>query len=306
MLHLSHRGNPPMRHDRSMTRPFVRALVSLWLLAVLLAACGSAAYPPGTLVVGGARPVAVIRPPDHDPAVPTPLVVVLHGFRSDAARIERVFPLAAGAAVAGALLVYPPGGINPFGQTFWNAGTACCDLYGSGNDDVAYLIGLIDEIVAAVAVDKVVLFGHSNGGFMAYRLACEYGERFAAVVTVAGALDDPPPACDGPGPGAVLHIHGTEDGIIPYDGGRLFSRPPFTGAERTVAAFAERAGCGGALTEGVPFDLDADVTGPETIPLEAACPEGRRVALWAVMGAAHEPTVYPNFAARVLGFALAD
>jgi polyhydroxybutyrate depolymerase len=295
-----------MRHDRVMIRPLVHTVTAL-LIAALAAGCGSAAFPPGTIVVGGERPVPVIRPPDHDLTEPTPLVVVLHGFRSDAARIERLFPLASGAAVAGALLVYPAGGTNRFGQTFWNAAEACCDLYGSGNDDVAYLMGLIDEIAAAVSVDRVVLFGHSNGGFMAYRLACEYGERFAAVVTVAGALDDPPPSCDGPGPGAVLHIHGTEDGIIKYDGGRVFSRPPFTGAEQTVAAFAARAGCLGPLTAGAPFDLDAAVTGPETTPFEAAgCPEGRRVALWAVEGAAHEPTVYPNFAARVLGFALGN
>jgi polyhydroxybutyrate depolymerase len=289
-----------------MERPFVRALVAMLLLAALLAACGSAAYPPGTLLVGGDRPVAVIRPPDHDPAVPTPLVVVLHGFRSDAATIERAFPLASGAAVAGAMLVYPPGGRNPFGQTFWNAAEACCDLYRSGNDDVAYLIGLIDEVAAAVAVDRVVVFGHSNGGFMAYRLACEYGDRLAAVVTVAGALDDPPPACDGPSPAAVLHIHGTEDDVIRYDGGSIYVRPRYTGAERTVATLATRAGCEATLTAGTPFDLDADVIGPETTPFAAACPEGKRVALWAVAGSAHEPRVYPDFAARVLEFALGD
>jgi polyhydroxybutyrate depolymerase len=290
-----------------MIRPFARPiLIAMLLLAALLAACGSAAYPPGTLVVGGGRPVPVIRPPDHDPTVPTPLVVVLHGFRSNATTIERVFPVASGAAVAGALLVYPTGGTNPFGQTFWNAASACCDLFGSGNDDVAYLIGLIDEIAAAVAVDRVVLFGHSNGGFMAYRMACEHGDRFAAVVTVAGALDDPPPTCAGPSPRAVLHIHGTEDGIVPYDGGQLFSRPRFTGAEQTVATLATRAGCAATLTAGVPFDLDANVIGPETTPFAAACPEGQRVALWAVAGSAHEPKVHPDFAARVLGFALAD
>jgi len=298
-----------MRHDRRMARPRPhrdpRPFAALLPLALLLAACGSAAFPPGTLVVGGDRPVAVVRPPDHDPTVPTPLVVVLHGYNADAERMERVFPLASGAAVAGALLVAPEGTTNRFGQRFWNAAEACCNLFGSGVDDVAYLIGLIDEVEAAVNVDRVVLFGHSNGGFMAYRLACERGDRFSAVVTVAGALDDPPPTC-GPSPAALLHVHGTEDGVVAYDGGALFTRPPFTGAERTVATLAARAGCGATLTAGVPFDFDSDVAGPETTPFAAACPEGRRVALWAVEGSAHEPKVLPNFAARLLGFALAD
>jgi polyhydroxybutyrate depolymerase len=277
------------------------------LLAAVVASCGSAAFPPGTIVVGGDRPVPVLRPPDHDSAEPTPLVVVLHGYAADAARMERVFPLASGAAVAGALVVYPQGSANRFQARYWNASLACCDLFGSGVDDVAYLIALIDEIAEAVAVDRVVLFGHSNGGFMAYRLACEFGDRFAAVVTVAGALDDPPPDCAAPSPPRMLHIHGTQDGVVPYDGGSLFTRPRFTGAERTTATLATRAGCTGGLVAGAPFDLDTAVTGPETTPLAAAgCPDGHRGVLWAVEGAAHEPTVSSGFAARVLGFALGD
>jgi polyhydroxybutyrate depolymerase len=296
-----------MGHDRGMTRPLVRSVAAL-LLALILAGCGSAAFPPGTIVVGGTRPVPVVRPPDHDPTVPTPLIVVLHGYGSDAVRMERVFPLASGAAVAGALVVYPQGSTNRLGSRFWNASLACCDLFGSGVDDVAYLMALIDEVEAAVAVDRVVLFGHSNGGFMSYRLACEFGDRFAAVVAVAGALDDPPPDCDAPSPPRMLHIHGTQDGVVTYDGRLLFPRTrSITGAERTTATLAARAGCTGPLVAGTPFDLDTAVTGPETTPLEAAgCPAGHRVALWAVEGAAHEPTVSSGFAARVLGFALGN
>ena len=295
-----------MRHHRGVTRPFARALVSLLLLVVPLAGCGSAAFPPGTIVVGGDRPVALLLPPEHDPDVPAPLLVVLHGYGAGPERMERVFPLASGAAVAGALVVYPLGTVNRLNRRYWNAAAACCDLFNSGVDDVAYLMRVIDEIEAAVAVDRVVLFGHSNGGFMAYRLACEHGERLAAVVTVAGALDDPPPTCGAPSPAAMLHVHGTQDGVVRYDGGSLLNRPPFTGAERTTRVLAARAGCGATLTAGMPFDLDAGVPGPETTPFEAACPEGRRVVLWAAEGAEHEPRVHPNFAARVLGFALGD
>jgi polyhydroxybutyrate depolymerase len=295
-----------MRHDRDMPGPIVHTAAAL-LLAALLTGCGSAAFPPGTIVVGGVRPVPLVQPPDHDPTEPTPLIVVLHGYGGDAARMERVFPLASGAAVAGALLVYPQGSANRLGSRFWNASLACCDLFGSGVDDVAYLMALIAEVEVAVAVDRVVLFGHSNGGFMAYRLACEFGDRLAAVVTVAGALDDPPPDCGAPSPARMLHVHGTQDGVVPYDGGSLFTRPRFTGAERTVATLATRAGCTGALQRGAPFDLDTAVTGSETVPFEAAgCPDGHRVMLWAVEGAAHEPTVSSGFAARVLGFALGN
>jgi polyhydroxybutyrate depolymerase len=289
-----------------MAGRLLRLALAFGLLAVLLAACGSAAFPPGTLVVGGERSVAVVRPPDHDPTVPTPLLVVLHGYATDAERMERLFPLQAGAAVKGAMVVYPEGTFNRLGHRFWNASDACCDLFDSGVDDVAYLMGLIDEIEASVAVDRVVLFGHSNGAFMANRLACEHGERFAAVVGVAGTLDEPPPACDAPSPPRMLHIHGTEDGVIRYDGGALSGRPPYVGAEAAYATLAARAGCTTSLVPGTPFDLDQGVTGPETTPFAATCPAGQTVALWAIEGGEHEPDVYPTFAARVLGFALPD
>ncbi|MDF1523025.1 MAG: PHB depolymerase family esterase [Trueperaceae bacterium] len=290
----------------------VRLALAVGFLAALLVACGSAAFPPGSLVVGGERSVMVVRPPDHDSAVATPLLVVLHGYATDAERMERLFPLAAGAAVKGAMVVYPEGTYNGLGHRYWNASEACCDLFDSGVDDVAYLMGLIGEIETSVAVDRVVLFGHSNGAFMAYRLACEHGERFAAVVGVAGTLDDPPPACDAPSPPRMLHVHGTEDGVIRYDGGALPGgvlqppQPPYVGAEATYETIAARSGCTTSLVQGTPFDLDEGVTGPETTPFAATCPEGRSVALWAIEGGEHEPDVYPNFAARVLGFALPD
>lgn len=273
-------------------------------LVVLLAACGGIPpVAPDTLVVGGARPATVFLPPDHDRTAPTPLLMVLHGYASDAERIEERFPLAAAAAVAGVMVVYPQGTTDVVGRRFWNAAEACCDLFGVGVDDEAYLLDLLAAIAADVAVERVVLFGHSNGGFMAYRLACRHPERFAAVVSVSGALDDPPPDCGDAGPSRVLQIHGTDDRVIVYDGGNVPSQPPYTSAPTTAGVFATGAGCG-AFEAGTAFDLDIDVDGAETVPLEAACPAGRRVALWRMDGGGHEPTVRADFAARILRFTL--
>jgi polyhydroxybutyrate depolymerase len=271
------------------------------LLVALVAACGGGLLPPDAFVVGGERPAVVVPPPDHDPTVPTRLLVVLHGYRSSAARVERIFPLGSGAAVAGVMVVRPQGTRDTAGQRYWNAAEACCDLLDRDVDDEGYLLDLIAEIEATVAVSEVAVFGHSNGGFMAYTLACRHPERFAAVITIAGALDDPPPDCGADGPPRLLHIHGTDDGIINYEGGSILGQPPYTGAAATMAAFADGAGCG-PLTAGTPFDLDADLEGAETVPLAAECPEGRRLVHWRIDGGPHEPAVRENFAARVLGF----
>ena len=281
----------------------LRLVVAGALAAALLAACSRFVLPPDAFVVGSEeRPAVVVPPPDHDPTEPTPLLVVLHGYGSSAARVERIFPLGSGAAVASVIVVRPEGTRDTAGRRFWNAAESCCGLGDRSVDDEAYLLAVIEEIEATVAVSDVALFGYSNGGFMAYTLACRHPERFAAVVTVAGALDDPPPDCGTGGPPRVLHIHGTDDGIINYEGGAIVGRPAYTGAEATVRAFADGAGCG-AFAERTPFDLVTDVDGAETVPLEAECPEGRRVVLWRIDGGPHEPNVRESFAARVLAFA---
>jgi polyhydroxybutyrate depolymerase len=271
------------------------------LTATLLAACSRFVLPPDAFVVGGEeRPAVVLPPPDHDPTEPTPLLVVLHGYRSNASQVERLFPLVSGAAVARVIVVRPEGTRDTAQQRFWNAAEACCDLLDRGVDDEAYLLDVITEIENRVAVSQVAVFGHSNGGFMAYTLACNHPGRFAAVVTIAGALDNPPPDCGAEDLPRVLHIHGTDDPIIDYEGGALFQQPPYTGAEATVRTFLGGASCGD-LVPGAAFDLDADVEGNETLPL--TCPADDRVVLWRIDGGRHEPAVRENFAARVLGFA---
>ena len=283
-----------------------RLALATTLIASLVSACSGPYLPPDGFVVGGEeRPAIVVPPPDHDPTMPTPLLVVLHGYMSDADEVERLFPLGSGAAVANVIVVRPEGTTDTARQRFWNASEACCDLLDRGVDDEAYLLAVIDEIEATVAVSQVAVFGFSNGGFMAYTLACNHPERFAAVVVLAGALDDPPPGCGAEGPPRLLHIHGTDDPIIDYAGGALFQQPPYTGAETTVRTFADGAGCGD-LVPGTPFDLDADVEGNETVPLEAACTDDRRVTLWRIEGGRHEPAVRESFAARVLGFAFPE
>lgn len=67
---------------------------------------------------------------------------------------------------------------------------------------------------------RVYVIGHSNGGFMSYRMAYEHSDAVAAIVSLAGANHadqrDPPPY-----PVHVLQIHGTDDTTILYRGGEI-------------------------------------------------------------------------------------
>src|SRR6185503_2165428 len=128
------------------------------------------------VVIGGDRPVTMHVPPSYQPGTPMPLVVMLHGYSATAEVEELYLGITAQADARGFLYAMPNGTTDPTGEQFWNATDACCNLYGSTVDDSAYLSSVIDQVSAAYSVDKkrVFVVGHSNGGFMAHRMACDH------------------------------------------------------------------------------------------------------------------------------------
>ena len=73
-----------------------------------------------------------------------------------------------------------------------------------------------DDVEARFRVTDVLLLGHSNGGFMAYRLACEIPERITALASLAGAgLADPGDCRVSDVPVDVLQVHGLNDDTMP-------------------------------------------------------------------------------------------
>ena len=64
--------------------------------------------------------------------------------------------------------------------------------------------------------------GISNGGMMAQRVACESADRLAGIALVAGSMPEALAAiCKPSRPLPVLIIHGTEDPIVPWNGGAV-------------------------------------------------------------------------------------
>jgi poly(3-hydroxybutyrate) depolymerase len=186
-------------------------------------------FPPLPETLGGERPATYILPSGHDPQVPAPLIILLHGFTGTAEGQNQYFRLSQQTEVSGAILLLPNGRTNPAGAQFWSATDYCCDFYNQGDDDVEYLLGLIEEIKGHLRVDskRVALIGHSNGGFMSYRLACEASEVISHVVSLAGASWFDPAQCDTPSaPVSVLQIHGAWDLVIRYGGQREHAANP--------------------------------------------------------------------------------
>jgi polyhydroxybutyrate depolymerase len=87
----------------------------------------------------------------------------------------------------------------------------------------------------------------SNGGMMAYRLACEMADTFRAVASVTGT--DGTLSCTPTRPISVLHIHAKNDDHVLFDGGagqEAFKDPEkvadFVSVPETIARWVKRDG----------------------------------------------------------------
>lgn len=270
-------------------------------LAALLAGAAAADWQP---VDAGRGPVAVQLPPGPAPAGGYPLVVLLHGFGASGAIEELYLGLAPRLAASGFLYALPDGTENPNGNRFWNATDACCDHFGSGVDDVSYLLGLVGAIDAAWGVDprRVAFVGHSNGGFMAYRMGCSAAEQTAALVALAGATYLESADCAPSRPVRVLHVHGTADERIDYEGGVLLM-DPYPGAATSAATWAGYDGCVAPAATGSPFDADDSLPGAETeVATYAVGCRAADVELWSIVGGAHLPEINATFRQRLVAW----
>ncbi|MCA5892088.1 hypothetical protein LEP48_01820 [Isoptericola sp. NEAU-Y5] len=306
-----------------MSLPRCRTLFLSALVAALMAGCGvwaptrpagpvtlaapaDAAVPvtagSGTVEIGG-RPVDVQVPPGYDAADQVPLLVLLHGFGSDAARVDAQLALRAVAAERGVLYAVPEGSLGPDGRRFWNATDACCGRDRGAVDDSAYLELVLRTLLATYTVDPdhVAVVGYSNGDFMAYRTACDHADLVSVVVSLAGAMPADDAACAPTAPVRVVQAHGTDDRVIDPGGGRREGHA-YPSALRSVTAWARLDGCAAEpVTGSSPRDLWATVPGPETTVLAwAGCTAGTRVELWSIAGAGHAPEPTAAFADAVL------
>lgn len=158
------------------------------------------------------RTYIVYLPQSYVQGQKLPLLLSLHGLTQTGAGIMEFSGFNAVADTGNFIVVYPDGIGNA-----WNVGFSG----GSTADDVGFLSALIDTLHAQYNVDlnRVYSTGFSNGGFMSYRLACELGNRIAAIAPVSGTMTVASlAACSPAQPMPVLHIHGTSDFVVSYTG----------------------------------------------------------------------------------------
>lgn len=274
----------------------MRAPAVLIAMVACVSACGSEGGDGGErpTIFGGDRPAELKTPAMLTEGKQYPLLVVLHGYGANGFVQTAFFGVGGLPAADEALLIAPDGTEDSAGKLFWNADPACCDFDGKNPDDVAYIGGLIDDISAAWPVDKnqVFVLGHSNGGYMAYRMACERADVITAIASLAGNASSMPSACNPSRPVNVVHLHGTADDVV-----------PFTGAMPSVDQWAMKNGCGTTRTATMDYDFDSNVPGAETHAAATdGCPDGGAVELWTMEGSTHIPVMNSSFATTIFGW----
>ncbi len=221
-----------------------------------------------------------------------PLVVVLHGLGGSSESIARSSNIADFAERVKIAWVAPDGSRDTMGRQYWNAGASCCDFDDAAVDHVSALRSFVTRTIAERPIDpkRVYFVGHSNGGFMAHRIACELGELVAGVVSIAGAGPKPGETCPAAGSVRVLEVHGDVDPIVNIDGGPLFADaryPASISAAQTVADWAKRYECKPTPKAAGTLDFDAKLPGEETrVTRYEGCKRGA-VELWTVTGGDH-------------------
>ena len=173
-------------------------------------------------VDGRPRSYVVVLPPNYYEAADFSLVIAMHGGGGSAYQFESTSRLTEKANAAKFIVVYPEGvkssGILDI-QT-WNAGGCCAYAMDNNIDDVKFISQLIDKLLATYKINpkKIYATGHSNGGMMSYRLACELANKIAAIAPNGSTMVVKQP-CNASRAVPVLHMHSVHDQNVPYTGG---------------------------------------------------------------------------------------
>jgi polyhydroxybutyrate depolymerase len=200
-----------------------------------------------------------------------PLVIMLHGAFGDGQQAENSYGWDQLADSAKFVVAYPDG----IGHT-WNAHGCCGKAEQENIDDIGFITTMVGEISTAIPVDKsrVYVTGISNGGIMSFALACN-SAIFAAIGPDAATQLDP---CTDPHPTSVIHIHGTDDRLVPYNGGQGASTVNGPSVADVDAFWRKVNQCG-------PPDVTVK---PPVTTSTAACADNRSVVLITIAGGRHQ------------------
>lgn len=207
------------------TRSLVLSLTVLVVSGIVIPGCdradsdlnGKYRFEETITIDGRKRSYTINLPPNYYSTESLPLIIAMHGGGGSSAQFERTSKLSEKSDAAGFIVVYPNG--SGVIQT-WNAGLCCGYAINNNVNDVKFISMLIDKLVSDYKVNakRVYATGHSNGGMMSYRLACELSDKIAAIAPNGCTMVNATP-CNPSRAVPILHMHSKLDQHVPYMGG---------------------------------------------------------------------------------------
>jgi polyhydroxybutyrate depolymerase len=222
-------------------------------------------------------------PSNYDAFGALPLLIALHGRLGTGKKMIKQTGFNGIADREGFIVVYPEGF-----KRGWADGRGITHADKRGANDVAFIVKLVKVFKEKFPIDptRIYIAGHSNGGFMAQRLAIEHSHHFAAIAVVAASLSEWLASRFTPGRSMpVSFINGTADPVTPYVGGRQPGGARVLSVEDTVKIWAHFNGC-----KEVPEVQE--IHGLENSPLVSvftygSCQNHSQVKLYRIEGGGH-------------------
>jgi polyhydroxybutyrate depolymerase len=221
-----------------------------------------------------------------------PLVFVLHGGGGTNTGMVRLTKKRFNelADRDGFFVVYPQGI-----DKSWNDGRTdkISGAHRKGIDDVGFFRALIQHLIKEYPIDSGRIFatGISNGGLMSFRLGCSLSDKIRAIAPVTAQIPTAiEPLCRSESAVSLAVFNGTEDPLVPYNGGQITvfrkERGWVLSTDETIRIWKNKNRCGSeARVTGFP-DLAAD--GTRVIKIEyAQCAADSKVVLYRIDGGGH-------------------
>lgn len=160
-------------------------------------------------------------------------------------------------------------------------------------DDVGFIVAIIEELKKKYNIDEQRIFttGMSNGGFMSGRLACDRADIFrGAAILTAQISKDYLPLCNPSQPVAMFVMNGTEDKLVPYEGGQIKVFNKFRGevisTDEFVQFWKNKNGC---TTKNPTVNLADKKDDGTTVTIEkySNCEDRGELVLYKINGGGH-------------------